>query len=69
MIGLCMCDECRFKEMCYIRTAIENALLADLRVSVVVSVVECSKAESLEEAIRRIQGVRDDGARQAARTA
>jgi len=49
--------------------AIENALLADPRVSVVVSVVECSKAESLEEAMRRIRGVRDDGTHHAACTA
>ncbi len=69
MIGVCICDECHFKDMCHVRIAIENATLADPRVSVVVSVVECSKAESLGEAIRRIQGVRDDGARQAARTA
>jgi len=69
VIGVCICDECRFKEMCYIRMAIENALLADPRASVVVSVVECSKAESLEEAMRRIRGVRDDGTHHAARTA
>lgn len=43
VIGVCICDHCQFKEMCYIRMAIDNATLTDPRVSVVVNVAECSK--------------------------
>lgn len=46
MIGVCLCDDCRYNEMCHVRIAIEDAAMTDPRAAVVVHVVECSKAEA-----------------------